>query len=794
MTESMRSQIRLIVEQISSHVLKRVKTSSPVSEVEAESAKRALAEATERQDTAFFRALVEEEKKQSAKSGDFEAQVSLLMAAAFSGQASLVERLLAAGANPNFKQDYFFIEFDALSLAADRGHTEVVQQLIQAGANPDGLNGFSRPLTKAVQAGQLEMAQLLIELGADPNVDGLTCNDTLLITAAGKGHTDVVQLLLSLGADISKANNFNETALGVACAKADIATVQALIAAGADLDKPGRDGLPPLLIVANAPWRRRMIQKQIGLDDGETIEDIDERATQVVEQLLSAGADPNVTGSSGTTALVIAASQGLAQMVEMLLIANADVNVINDRDNARSTPLIAAIKENQTEIVKILLNMGADHSQPNGQGLSPLELATRAGLSEIVALLRSHGAKPNEQKDIHHALIGAARCGDVAGVQRTIQAGADVDIDDRGFPAGGLTPLMYAAAGGHTKVVAALIEAGADVNRHDARQLPWHKTPLMYAAEKNNADVVALLLKAGAETDASDRVNKPGRTALIYAAIEKHLKVIRLLLKAGADVTLTERKGNTAFHYLYDCAEMVRELLAAGANPYLQGSEDPPIVLAALMERSNVVRWMLACEPTDIEQAQRARIQALDWAASNGDTELAKTLAAVVGDINVRSSRGVTPLIRAVIHSDFDMVEALVNLGADVNATDDEGRNPLFLAIERGHLDIAEWLLEQNACLVETKNICDLLFSAVQQGTDAIKLLIRLGVDINACDEDGETALSIAATLRSPEIMKLLIEHGADLEKHGPFTLERAIDDEFPEIVALLENAGVNLR
>ena len=794
MAKNLREQVKQIVDAIAPAILNKDKSSGLVNDLEIKQSWQLLTDAAIQGEITFFQQLVTEENEHLATPSKAQEDfpMSMLMIAAFSGQTEVIQMLLAAGADPHYKSQQWFIEWDALSLAADKGHHEIVRLLVTAGADPNALNPLSRPLTTAVTKGRLETAQLLIELGADLNARGLLANNTLLIEAADKGQTSIVRLLLESGADLHVANNFHETALHRACFKGWVEITQLLVAAGADVNKPNKDRVPPLIIATASPENLRFMQKQGLLERDETLEDIDDRATQIVHILLEANADPNLKSGNGATALLVAVAQGLTAIVKALLAANADANLSNETNKTCNTPLITAIENGHEEIVQLLLDVGADFRKPSGLGIAPIDLANSKGLKNVVELLQQRGARVNAEATTI-TLSGAARSGDLETVQHAIVSGAVLDGDDREFPQGGLTALMYAAQAGYGEVLQVLIAAGADVNRHDARQLPWHRTGLMYAVEGNQLESVKLLLQAGADPNASDRLDKPGRTPLIYAAIEGHVEIVQALLNAGAIATTKDRKGNTALHVAYGNLAIVEMLLAAGADPYEPGEDDDsPIESASLMEHGEIVQRMLTIEPSDPEQAADAKLQALDWAVSHGDLASIKKLIEPGVNISIQSKSGSTPLTSAVIHGSFELVKYLVEAGADLTVTDEDGQNGLSLAIERGYLEIARWLLGVGATLPEQLDESELLIAASQHSKDAVQMLIDLGINVNSCDEDGETALLVATTNRQPEIVQFLIDVGADLEKYGVAVLEHALENGFQEIVDILENAGVH--
>ena len=154
----------------------------------------------------------------------------------------------------------------------------------------------------------------------------------------------------------------------------------------------------------------------------------------------------------------------------------------------------------------------------------------------LVALmiLDSCATTPETRRE-RMALFQSVESGDYAEVKRLVEAGANVNAQDRD----GYTALMQASGRGHTEIAKLLIEAGADVNAHDIYvpsrggvdyELP-PSTPLMWASLGGHTEIVKLLIEAGADVNTTDN---GGHTALWFASIEGYADIVRLLKEAGA--------------------------------------------------------------------------------------------------------------------------------------------------------------------------------------------------------------------------------------------------------------------
>ena len=130
----------------------------------------------------------------------------------------------------------------ALGWAAYRGHLTIVEGLLAAGADMNKANDWGgTPLHRAAEKGHIEIAQALIDVGADTSKADVW-GWTPLNTAAYGGHIEIAQALIDAGADMNKANDDGNTPLNTATNEGHIEIVQALIDAGADMNKADDHG------------------------------------------------------------------------------------------------------------------------------------------------------------------------------------------------------------------------------------------------------------------------------------------------------------------------------------------------------------------------------------------------------------------------------------------------------------------------------------------------------------------------------------------------------------------------
>ncbi len=286
-----------------------------------------------------------------------EAQVEVerLHQAARDGDLEQVKKLIAQGADVNASNGDE--KWTPLLAAAKAGHADVINVLLKNGAKVDAGSYSYTPLYYAIWSKDAQAVRALISGGADVNAKNEN-GWTPLHYAAREGHKEIVELLLAHDADVNvgDANN-NRTAAEHAMRKNHTEIVQLLISKGADI----------------SPLHFALYMKD------------EDRARSLIE----GGADVSRRTPLGTTLLERAVDVGLKDIVELLIAKGADVNA---KDDWNWTPLHSAVYGHK-DIVKLLIAKGANVNARNGASRTPLWYAQEEGHTEIVELLRKHGAK-----------------------------------------------------------------------------------------------------------------------------------------------------------------------------------------------------------------------------------------------------------------------------------------------------------------------------------------------------------------------------------------------------------------
>ena len=456
--------------------------------------------------------------------------------------------------------------------------------------------------------------------------------------------------------------------------------------------------------------------------------------------LLLAALLPVAEASPQSSMLIDAVKRGDRTAVRAALQQKADVNA-TAADG--TTALIWAAQVNDVESARLLLAAGANARTANRYGMTPLQAAVISSGPELVAALLKAGADPNAAlPEGETVLMTAARTGRVDVLTALIDGGARVDAQEKWF---GETPLIWAAAEDHGDAVALLVRRGADVNGRGVRQNyrsrrngqsimalgEW--TPLMYAARENALDAGRALIAATANLDL---VDPDGATAMVIAIINANYDFAKLLLEAGANPNIVETASGMG--PLYAAMDMHRLAVGHGRpNPHPSGALDAVDIARLLLEHK--------ADPNAALKASTLQRQ-----HTAGDATL---------------GAGATPLMRAAKSGDIAMVNLLLASGADPLLTLPNKTTTIMLAAGLG------W--RNGSPLAPSYDQ-----GPPEEAVETIKVLKAAGVDINATNTAGDTALHAAVTGRASDvIIRGLLALGADpnaLNKRGQTALQAA--------------------
>ena len=312
------------------------------------------------------------------------------------------------------------------------------------------------------------------------------------------------------------------------------------------------------------------------------------------------------------------------------------------RDATGRTPLMYAAFDGKLEVVKGLIERGADPSLEDNRGWNSLHLTSADGNPDIIELLLSNGP----------------------------------DIDSR--TAEGFTPLMIAAFKAKLQAVKCLLEKGADPSLQDNRG--WNL--LHCASQGGDRRIIEVILTR--VTDIDSRI-ATGATPLMIAALSGSLQGVKYLLERGADPSLQDNGGWNVLH----CASKggdphVIHLILTFVTDIESRAVDGvrPLMIAVFHGTLQGVKYLLE-KGADPSLQDNAGMNVLHLASKVGDPRIIHLILTFMTDIESRTVDGVTPLMVAVAYGTLQGIKYLLERGANPSSKDNNGRNSLHYALSR---------------------------------------------------------------------------------------------------------------
>jgi ankyrin repeat protein len=576
---------------------------------------------------------------------------------------------------------------NALHYAAEEGRLDIVKLLVENGAdvNIDGKDWTksTSAIELAANGGHLAIFQFLLENGTNLESKDIALQEiNLFCAAAGSGKLEVVEQLIKKGIDINAFDTHSSNALLCAARKGRLDIVKFLLAKGADIEC--KDDRGETLLLKAVPFDKKAIE--ILLDNQADINAIDQNGYTVthinisiyyskdslgiLKLLIERGAPINTANNLGQTPLHqtitsliyhLSYYKKALKSISYLIEKGADINagILGNDYRSGDTPLHLAVKHYKLELVKFLIDKGANKNAKNGRGETPLYAAIHS--------LPHSGEKSKRFK-----------------LKKIIQFLLENDVD-----------LVLQDEDGYT--------------------------PLHLSTYKD-FDLVKLLIDKGADKNAR---NKKGNTPL-HAAIQsmphqkekskysKKKKIIQTLLENDVDIRIKNNLGSTPFHLAIESGklEIINLLLTNGS---------------------------------DVNEKGKFGFSAIHYATKTQNLKILQFLLKKGLDINQKDDYGFTPLHHASFDGDTKTATFLIQKGADCKATDNYGNSPLHYAAREGRLS-----------QIEKENPKQQLPELPSLKVETIKLLIENGANLQAKNNKGETPLALAIHREHKEIVEFL--------------------------------------
>ncbi|MCW3051317.1 MAG: Ankyrin [Chthonomonadales bacterium] len=426
-----------------------------------------------------------------------------------------------------------------------------------------------------------------------------------------------------------------------------------------------------------------------------------------------------------------------------------------------SVEIHQAIWQGSLETAKSLLESGVDRDLPDRHGWSPLSRAIELRHSEIAQLLLEWGADVHAQdRRGRQPLLWAAQYGPDSIVEDLLKRGADPMVAD----ANGKKPLVQAVRHQRTAIVKMLLQAGQWTRW--GKQGYWNEG-MLCAIQVGRLEIINAFLDHGENDDLlSYRWAKRSSydiTFLMKAVVAGNMPVVELMLQRGANVWAQYGRHSALTEVLRLDGEqgaITQRLLACGPSIGLEE--------AVVAGRSDLAeRFLVEGAPAEMPDENEQTL--LVWAAAHGRAEMVRLLARFGADPCSQDKYGFHALMGAASWGDIALSEFLIERGIDPNVPTNEWQEPpLARAAGAGHLEATRWFLERFGPGPD-RGAFALDVASARNHPEIVRLLLDAGVDVNTGIDyhHGRTPLMWAALNGSVPLASLLLERGADVRAGG---------------------------
>ena len=639
------------------------------------------------------------------------------------------------------------------------------------------------PLIKAVNAGDIENVQKLLEHGAKPianNVNKISALEAALM----KGNADIFYMLQKQEPSVLRQPKY----LKAAIEGGNVQLVKQILDNGAKanstLEITGRHR-PDEELDYTDPRVMTPLRKAIEENKPEIVKLLLDKGakgdTYFFPKELSKGNMPMIKvladkignlrpmAVKGTDILTAAITDAKPEMIEFLLEKNAgDINsallkFILSRKNDNSDDYRAIFEiflKNgvvpTSEMLQILLKKGRPDQflklatclkQPNmkleGDDDNLFLFSIRNNYREAIMFLLEHDA------DIWFAGHDGKSAMELVVEEMTshpdlYQAFKNKlkNINDAGYA--GETLLMLLARNAQYDEFQKVINEGGDIwQKNNAG-----KTLLMYAAEGGNLDIIRYLMKKGDNVESADKF---GKTPLMYAAEAGKLDAVNDLINKGAVTSDADDTGKSVIMYAAanGHADVVNVLLDEGESPYAMDANRKNVLMYAMESGNMDTITTLANKGMDPVAIDKDNRSVLSYAVRGNNLDAVKMLLKSHADIYVADKKGYYPLTWALKNGNKEIFAALDGrLEVIAPVTADDGRSLAMHAMLSGNIDLIRWAVNSLRDLYDTKDYNGQNFTmliARDGRPDMLRDVIHREARIDAKDNQGKSVFMYAA-------------------------------------------------
>lgn len=662
------------------------------------------------------------------------------------GNPDIVKRLLDKGGTSNINS--------CLQAASAAGHPRIVEILVETGADVNSSDCWGKvPLHYAAERGYHRVVTLLLTLGAHlitTDKDGFTA----LHFAARNGHQAAVRILSTRPQSDVNTEQWSIKPIHLAASHGHVAVVKVLLDQKANYTIANDVGVTPLHMAAEGGY------------------------TKTMKLLLDYGADACAVDKHGETPLHGAVRSGSLKATNLLLEHGADPDAATYLERVR--PLYMAARYGHLAILQRLLECGVTvDAQLQNNKLTPFLCAAYYEHAGCLEALKEAGAdiraKTGPWTSEHNAIDGMTALhlawGKLSVVEKFLKFSSEEDVV-LARNASGHTPFFYAFGSRALDSCRLLLEHAKENKDQILNEIDYQGyLPIHIACSFDDVAFVQLLLNFGADINVLGK--DTGFSPVHIAVLNGNIDHLKLLIEHHADIHIADAKGCTPMHIAANSGELnaLQVLVKATASVnVVDHSSWTPLHHAASKGHYHCVKYLLD-QGSNLEARDKFGSTPLLTASEENTEQSSKVIEILLkrGALpNMYDCYGWTPLHVAVSRGNQLAISLLLAQGADLEPRTKVGDTPLYQATRAGNCTIMKMLIERGADIYTFNDNHRTLMAAAMtshnNAEEVVQVLLDVGLSMNVHERDpwGRTLLFVSAGSGRVEQTKLLLTKGVD--------------------------------
>ena len=497
--------------------------------------------------------------------------------------------------------------------------------------------------------------------------------------------------------------------------------------------------------------------------------------------------DVNITDYEDRTPLYFACKNATDRIVRRMLTIGADPTALHGKNNEPLT--LTVCKERKLDILQTFGEFGVDVNDhaADSNGFSLLHFACLTQDKEMVKLLLEHGANTsaadkNGDTPLHTLLR--------EGLQQ-IKKPANEPSRPKSWRAGHVVEIidMLLAHNAELEAVNYQLQTPFFVCCAIGRNTP----------DGTNIPLLKHLASLGAAVDVQD---KRGDTCMHEAVQGDKAAVVKFLLEQGADPNIKNSQGESPYSLALKANRraIVSMIEKMGASIHMDGDDlDASFMRACRSGSRGVAEMLVKSGNIDVTYVDDYGRSPLHYVAGKGMTALAKFLIEHGVSVNYTDNYGQTALHFAAGSLQKEVFKLLIDSGADISISDNNGILPIHLVTNRGQHDLLGILISNGA---DTSTMTDrgeslLHVACYTRSRECVRLLLENNLNPNHLDKRGVAPLLLCVNLNQKELVKMLLEHGSDIfakDLSGDESIHIATMRGFKDMITLLVENGSKIN